>query len=315
MPNNQMHRTPKSSPGKAKHPGRGVDDLDRSREERRKSPGKPAPNAFTLVELLVVIAVIAILAALLLPTFARAKEKARQIQCLNNQRQILFSYRLVLDLEPGSGLGTGSVGEWVTYHVAQPKEGWICPDARLSNTNKASNLGSVNSPWYQLSQADPWQGWLRGYSDLPDKPTFRASSYSINEWLVLAPPAFIYPASWPQHFFGSESAITSPSLTPVLGDSGLGCYAWPMASDGPPFNLSEPKLIAGANNGIQPFVIARHGNSPRPAPGAWPANRRMPGAINVGFFDGHAELEPLEKLWQLSWHRDYIPPAKRLGLQ
>src|SRR5215211_7498689 len=45
-------------------------------------------NGFTLIELLVVIAIIAILAAILFPVFARAREKAREITCISNLKQL-----------------------------------------------------------------------------------------------------------------------------------------------------------------------------------------------------------------------------------
>ncbi len=44
-------------------------------------------RAFTLIELLVVIAIIAILAAILFPVFAQAREKAREVTCLSNEKQ------------------------------------------------------------------------------------------------------------------------------------------------------------------------------------------------------------------------------------
>lgn len=54
-------------------------------------------RGFTLIELLVVIAIIAIIAAMLLPVLEKAKERAQEIQCANNLRQIMIAWKMYGD--------------------------------------------------------------------------------------------------------------------------------------------------------------------------------------------------------------------------
>jgi prepilin-type N-terminal cleavage/methylation domain-containing protein len=101
----------------------------------------PRRRGFTLIELLVVVAIIAILAAILFPVFARAREKARQTQCLNNLRQLATGILMYAQdheekLPPNPGQGAWST----TLEVVTDAAVYDCPSK--------DGTGAQNRPEY-----------------------------------------------------------------------------------------------------------------------------------------------------------------------
>jgi prepilin-type N-terminal cleavage/methylation domain-containing protein/prepilin-type processing-associated H-X9-DG protein len=261
--------------------------------------GARGRSGFTLIELLVVIAIIAILAALLLPVLSAAKRQAQQVNCLNNVRQLTLA----------SYIYAGDSGSHATYNNAANQYSLWMGAGFYGNQQKILVCPTTHEP------VPIPTGIIPGAADLawvwnPGSVTGAyVGSYAVNGWLYDKP--MYVAANHPELMMSKQSMIQKPTQTPVFCDS-LWVDFWPMETDPPGSNLYDDDGNTLANAGMERITVARHAaGNPASAPRNFDITRRLPGAINIGFADGHVELLKLENLWQLCWHLNWNPPTQR----
>ena len=222
----------------------------RQREPLSASRRTGAASAFTLIELLVVIAIISILAAILFPVFAQARESARKISCLSNQKQLGTAFQMYTqdydEMLPNVTNGpdaTGQTGGWVFYTTFPAN---LTP--RSFDVKQGSLYSYVKSAQVYVCPSDT-QGRASGESYAVNSCAFTSTTFSFAVGKSLA--SFESAADW---------ALLTEEATPTDPGSNTGVFLRTTGTD-------DGYFLYGLN---------------------YLSNRHQEGS-NITFIDGHSK--------------------------
>jgi prepilin-type N-terminal cleavage/methylation domain-containing protein/prepilin-type processing-associated H-X9-DG protein len=182
-------------------------------------------SGFTLIELLVVIAIIAVLIALLLPAVQSAREAARRIQCVNNEKQIglaLHNYAQATGALPAAemqflGLANGSnfsaMSQILPYMEQSPIYASI--NFSLYDSDPSNGTATLTTISGLICPSDT-------YNPVPQygaMTNYMADMGSGIVWQNTAPPNTTLPA--PNGVFYGNSATTFAAITDGLSNTGF----------------------------------------------------------------------------------------------
>jgi prepilin-type N-terminal cleavage/methylation domain-containing protein/prepilin-type processing-associated H-X9-DG protein len=226
-------------------------------------------GAFTLIELLIVLAIITLLAAMLLPTLARAKTQARRICCASNLQQIgvaLRSYVLDSSVYPFYGF-VPSMSRSIYWddklaQVIQSRNVFLCP----------SHDESVSANWNFFFGGIPFPNRSYGYN-----------AYGVEmmpNWQRVSPGLSAYQIFESVPCYVQESAVVAPSDM-------LACTDYDVTADDDGDRDPHPEWV-------YPLTFS----------GKW-----HNGSATAAFCDGHVECQCSNawKIQRTRWNADHQP--------
>ncbi len=228
-------------------------------------------RAFTLVELLVVIGVIAVLIAILLPVLTSARKAAQATQCASNLRQLLIASTAYIQ---------ENKGYWPPAHLdflSKNKTRWH--GDRASSTAPFDFNGSVLKRFLQTKQIKLCAAFE------PTKAGFEAAcgGYGYNNHYLGSSseepaPGSLSPAAWDQQLGNipaKQNMIRRPAEKIAFADTAMATNSSQHLIE---YSFAEPPTTVFGNT--SPSIHFRH-------------NKRA----NIGWADGHISAERFEWTW------------------